>query len=295
MQWTLKGQATEETWASENICKAEPSVDFFSSKKFAGIGGCANHCEKLNSRMPSVVTLEEWKNLQVFFQRNLLDNGLGGSINFFLALTDVKHEGNWSDYYTDQPLQHEGDFAPGEPNGEERQNCVIQYNRIGWTDYYCDYQCACLCDRKPTSYVRLNGLTCKESAVDTMYLPANSRHDMTKLVYRGTQDTTIEYIGDGKGWKVSVKTENVTGITLGRVSHVSFALGKNNWTIKGDTDCNNGEFYTLPLKLTACKEGNFTCDDGQCIAMEERCDQLPQCRDESDEIGCEILVLKRPA
>ena len=27
--------------------------------------------------------------------------------------------------------------------------------------------------------------------------------------------------------------------------------------------------------------------------MEERCDQLPQYRDESDEIGCEILVLKR--
>ena len=57
--------------------------------------------------------------------------------------------------------------------------------------------------------------------------------------------------------------------------------------------CNDGESYTLPLKLTACQDGKFTCDDGQCIAMEERCDQLPQCRDESDEIGCKILVLKR--
>ena len=113
---------------------------------------------------------------------------------------------------------------------------------------------------------------------------------MTELVYRGTQDTTIEYIGKEKGWKVSVKTENATGIT--RASHVSFALGKNNWTIEGDTACNDGESYTLPLKLTACKEGNFTCDDGQCIAMEERCDQLPHCRDKSDERNCEILVLE---
>ena len=292
MQWTLKGHATKETWTSENICKAEPSVDIFSSKNFAGIDGCANHCEKLNTRMPSVVTLQEWENLKEFFQRNLWDKGLGSSKSFFLALTDVKNEGNWSDYYTDQPMQHKGDFMPGEPNGEERQNCaLLQPNGLGWFDYRCDVKCACLCDRKPTSYVRLNGLTCKESAVDTMYLPANSRHDMTKLVYRGTQDTTIEHIGKEKGWRISVKTANATGIT--RASHVSFALGKNNWTIKGDMACNDGESYTLPLKLTACNEGNFTCDDGQCIAMEDRCDQLPQCRDESDEIGCKILVLKR--
>ena len=56
MQWTLKGQATEETWASENVCRAKPRVDIFSSKNFVGIDQCANHCEKLNSRMSSVVT-----------------------------------------------------------------------------------------------------------------------------------------------------------------------------------------------------------------------------------------------
>ena len=119
----------------------------------------------------------------------------------------------------------------------------------------------------------------------------NSRQDITKFVYRGAWDTTIEYVGKGKGWRISVKAENVTGITT--ASHVSFALGKNNWTIQGDVACNTRKSFTLPLKLTGCQEGNFTCDDGQCIAMEERCDQLPQCRDESDEIGYKILVLKR--
>ena len=82
MHWTLKGRATEETWASENICWAKPRVDIFSSKKFVGIEGCANHCEKLNSRMPSVVTFEEWDDLQKFLQRSLWDKGLGGSTKF---------------------------------------------------------------------------------------------------------------------------------------------------------------------------------------------------------------------
>ena len=289
MQWTLKGHATKETWASETICGVKPSVNIMSSIDFAGIEGCANHCDKLNSRMPSIVTFEEWETLKTFLQRNLWETGLSGS-EFFMSLTDVKKEGNWTDYYTGQPMQHKGDFGPGEPNGEGRQNCVLlQPNGIGWADYYCDACDGCLCDHNPASYIRLIGLNCKKSAIDTMYLPKNSKHDITEFVYRGAQDTTIEY--SGNSWRVLVQRKNITGIT--KASHVSHALGKNNWTIQGDLGCNEGESYTLPLKLTACQEGNFTCDDGQCVSMEERCDQLPQCRDESDEIGCKLLVLKR--
>ena len=43
------------------------------------------------------------------------------------------------------------------------------------------------------------------------------------------------------------------------------------------------------MKLTGCRE--FTCNDGQCIAMEKRCNQFPNCRDKSDEIGCKMLLL----
>ena len=35
----------------------------------------------------------------------------------------------------------------------------------------------------------------------------------------------------------------------------------------------------------------FTCDDGQCVTIGQRCDQLPDCRDESDESGCQLLVI----
>ena len=50
------------------------------------------------------------------------------------------------------------------------------------------------------------------------------------------------------------------------------------------------------LKLTGCKEDEFTCNDGQCVKMERRCDQVtgkaPNCRDKSDENGCQLLVLE---
>ena len=50
------------------------------------------------------------------------------------------------------------------------------------------------------------------------------------------------------------------------------------------------------LKLTGCKEDEFTCDDGQCVKTERRCDQVTgkesNCRDRSDEKGCKLIVLK---
>jgi hypothetical protein len=51
--------------------------------------------------------------------------------------------------------------------------------------------------------------------------------------------------------------------------------------------------YTTQLKLTGCSAGEFTCDDGQCVMMEERCNQLKNCRDKSDEEGCQLLVIDK--
>ena len=67
---------------------------------------------------------------------------------------------------------------------------------------------------------------------------------------------------------------NVTGVT--NAAKDGYALGKQEWTIEGDNiNCHKGETYTTFLKLTGCREGSFTCDDGACVSMEQRCDQLP--------------------
>ena len=73
----------------------------------------------------------------------------------------------------------------------------------------------------------------------------------------------------------------------------TFILGKNSWSISGDSEeCHSGKPYTTKLKLTGCAEGSFTCDDGQCIRMVERCNQVPDCRDKSDENGCQLIVFE---
>ena len=46
------------------------------------------------------------------------------------------------------------------------------------------------------------------------------------------------------------------------------------------------------LKISGCQKGNFTCNDGQCVRMDQRCNQLPDCRDKSDERNYDVLVLE---
>ena len=32
------------------------------------------------------------------------------------------------------------------------------------------------------------------------------------------------------------------------------------------------------VKVTACGSGQFTCNDGQCVSIDERCNQISNCR-----------------
>ena len=108
----------------------------------------------------------------------------------------------------------------------------------------------------------------------------------------GQITTQIRYNDSSQQW---VMTDAVSSVRAeSRASKVSYVLGKHEWTVTNDVfSCSKGQPYTTFLKMSGCNlEGEFTCDDGQCVSMEQRCNQIPNCRDESDEKGCQLLVVK---
>ena len=163
----------------------------------------------------------------------------------------------------------------------------------GWVDYGCPVKnfSYCLCERDPSFHLELRGL-CADSAIDKYFRPMNSISDFETLHFVGLKKSTIEYDGMSKIWKLSLVDSDVSGVSF--AAHHTFLLGKHEWVIMGDSGCREkGEEYSRFLKLTGCGKGNFTCNDGQCVTMEQRCNQLPDCRDKSDEPNCTILVLDK--
>ena len=100
-------------------------------------------------------------------------------------------------------------------------------------------------------------------------------------------ENTWQGFGQGNKW-------DTWGVMISRGYAYSFGIGRHQWNISNEGSlCNNeGDFFIGWLKLTGCVDGQFTCNDGQCVMMEERCNQIPNCRDESDERLCELVVLK---
>lgn len=95
-------------------------------------------------------------------------------------------------------------------------------------------------------------------------------------------------------------------------SEISMLLGLQDFdfsTVTDDPCTARSNSKKTRVKVTSCGSGSFTCNDGQCVSINERCNQISNCRfyllsqmcqktfghfarDESDEENCKMLVIK---
>ena len=244
--------------------------------------------------MASVRTLDEY---QEFFDRmnEVLKYSSGGrnkaGMTSQSAWTPINQatNGSWVDIYNKDPVK-EIAWAAGHPTSDPCAILVIPWK--GLASYQCNVNIKvsfiyCPCHFPVLPHLTLRGL-CPDSHIDQSYLARND--PVTGFLYfYGSHKTIAQF--DGKRWKMLTAFFNTSASTDARPD--TFILGKHSWSISGDSEeCHSGKPYTTKLKLTGCSEGEFTCDDGQCIKMVERCNQVPDCRDESDEDGCQLIVFK---
>ena len=220
-------------------------------------------------------------------------------------------EGVWRDYYSGGRLE---DFPKPWKSGHDKdswkrflimdtsqqlENSWDQ-NRRSWFDMGClceyDYKYDLSYDRPPLLILwgveECSELRTKDFYSGLQYTPKQSILSPESVFYVGGMSTQIHYNDSSKMWILTEAVSKVKAATT--ASKESFALGKHSWTITGaNPSCHGEESYTTELKLSGCNwSEHFTCDDGQCIPLDERCDQLPNCRDKSDEQGCNLLLLE---
>ena len=329
-EWTMHSQAkvveVDREW--EGPCRREAQVQVFTAD-FKKHIDCMQHCQKISAGIsPPVITRKEWEILMR--EINMITPDRSKLPTMWLSATEgdkgnqlatLDHwpeteivdeealklraeETIWRDFYTGQRLQPYN-LTTLQPyinqDKKDREygsnyNCMQVLTNYDWDECWLEWKCvsggnSCPCSYQSQPLLRMRGL-CQTSLIDTLFTTKQLPTNPTNMMLIGLRSTKIEYNDTRKRWALSDLSSNVSAVIQSK-EH-SYLLGKHNWTISNDDiECNEGKPYTAILKLTGCNpNGEFTCDNGQCVKMEERCNQVPNCKDKSDEKGCHIMALE---
>ena len=215
----------------------------------------------------------------------------------------VAEEDVWRDYYTGERVEFQLPEYAYNVSGKEYNCLAAVAEEIGFTSNpFAEFEClqkhmSCTCEYARDPVVTLRGLCpelYKERAVDSKFIPLQNRSYPRQLHWQGIRHSMLKLDASDKKsrkWRMSSSVNQVGAISNAPL--LSFGLGLHEWEVSGDTWCNESKSYKTWLKLTGCDQSTeFTCNDGQCIEMEERCNQVPDCRDKSDEKQCQLIAFE---
>ena len=312
--WTVhsKARLVEMVGELEKPCRRESEVTVYTADfeyhsaatNPLEISGCMEHCQKLGQgRSPPVQSLADWD--WVTSEVRAITPDISPLPDLWLAVTDEGVEGEWRDAYPPHDQLNTSVAWPWrysikDTEKGDNQNCIhwrpYRPDDRCWVEMDCtSYEMACPCQYTQTPILRLRGL-CQKSALKPeggiQYTPKQLAWDPHEVFLVGQVTTQIRYNDSSEQWVITDALSRVRAES--KATKVSYVLGKHKWKVTGDLfACHEGQPYTTILKLTGCNpEGEFTCNDGQCVTMEQRCNQVANCRDKSDEIDCKLLVLE---
>ena len=327
--WQLFSRAKNMTVEElDGPCRRESTFNVFTAE-FNEHRQCMEHCQKLGKgRSPPVRTLQEVETLQAEIDVVTFIHDNKGNLprEMWLAATDGEWRGEggevgagveaeWRDSYTGEKLgdlepdivAKSGPWFPGHDAAEgDQSNCltlitaipgIVIPHSINWMERPCfkaGDSPACPCTYAQQPILLLRGL-CPHSALkpsgNLQYTPKQLAESPSDLFLLGGVSTQIRYNDSSELWIITDAVSSVRAES--RATKMSYVLGRHKWNVtKDNLNCNEGQPYVTYLTLSGCSPGEFTCNDGQCVTMEQRCNQISDCRDKSDEDNCRLLVLQ---
>ncbi|KAK4301655.1 hypothetical protein Pmani_026213 [Petrolisthes manimaculis] len=160
-----------------------------------------------------------------------------------------------------------------------------------WTDISCKLYikfCAACHQRHHPIVLRMRGL-CEQHVISSYFRIEQQLGKVASL--RGFTKYYISRDDNATWTLINTWTDEVVAITLAH--HVDLPLGRRQWSVANDFAlCGQSEGEMHTLSLSACHEKTeFACGDGTCIQLSQRCNMRVDCPDNTDETGCDKLIL----
>uniref|UniRef100_A0A0P4WGZ1 C-type lectin domain-containing protein n=1 Tax=Scylla olivacea TaxID=85551 RepID=A0A0P4WGZ1_SCYOL len=278
----------EVGWTLQEVTSYEASLDDFCKDKFdmtywfPSLTHVESQylCPSMGSRHPSATDRQEILALVDKAQAKFPPSH-SCYADQWLNITDIQEEGVWRDGKT--PVRGDIMWKKQEPNGIQYENCVSINGRGGLDDVNCNTNAKCvICFFEGPKRFSLLG-TCELELRNVYFMVVQP--DVGELQFLGYGAYKIMLQEEVWVWLDSVTNHTIATMVN---TNLDFPMGRRWWKLERSV-CGQKAGGLRRLLLSPCPPGHFTCDDATCIAMDHRCDFKHDCRDKSDELGCEVV------
>ncbi|KAG0726719.1 Gamma-aminobutyric acid receptor subunit rho-3 [Chionoecetes opilio] len=276
--WDIFGNVSMTEEPSDKLCQEASGTDYFIFTDFTA-PAAFQVCEGLGGYVPTPQSRGEYETI-VQAVEMYHKNGEHTCKRFWAGITDQQEEGVWT--LVKHMSKLEPPWAVDEPDGSNLENCAVVEGPLQMADARCDEQQCVVCAVPRRPVWKLLG-ACERYHRNTHFVALQDANE--GFLFRGYSDYRM--VRDRTHWLWWDWRNNETVASLSNGVN-GVPIGRQNWTLKRAM-CGQTEGEKRRLLLTPCPSDFFSCDDASCIRLYQRCDLKFDCRDKSDESGCQLV------